>query len=308
MADYLVTDTELTSVANAIRTKGGTSANLSFPTEFVSAINDIPTGSQPTGIKYLYEDVDGEGAWTGLDQYEYISYNYAPVKDNKFRFWIKLDSSDLTFKAPVLVPTYASYRYTGSIDWGDGSPVTDYAYGNVDHTHTYTDAGTYCVEIWWTGGSERLSVSSPQTADRGKVIAIEFYMLDYPTNTIAVALPNLTKVRYSSLQTSVGWRNCTKLEDIILPDSTLTVMGVYGSNALRKLTIPASVTTISGAFSNNTKMEEYHFLPVNPPTVTTSNLFRDIPANCKIYVPSGSLTAYQTANKWSDYASYMVGE
>ena len=44
MADYLVTDTELTSVANAIRTKGGTSANLSFPTEFVSAIDAIPTG------------------------------------------------------------------------------------------------------------------------------------------------------------------------------------------------------------------------------------------------------------------------
>lgn len=44
MADYLVTDTELTSIANAIRTKGGTSASLSFPTEFISAINSIPTG------------------------------------------------------------------------------------------------------------------------------------------------------------------------------------------------------------------------------------------------------------------------
>jgi hypothetical protein len=44
MSDYLVTDTELTSIANAIRTKGGTSASLSFPTEFVSAINDIPSG------------------------------------------------------------------------------------------------------------------------------------------------------------------------------------------------------------------------------------------------------------------------
>lgn len=46
MADYLVTDTELTSVANAIRTKGGTSATLSFPTGFVSAINDISSGKQ----------------------------------------------------------------------------------------------------------------------------------------------------------------------------------------------------------------------------------------------------------------------
>lgn len=45
MSDYLVTDTELTSIADAIRTKGGTSADLSFPTEFVSAINAIKSGS-----------------------------------------------------------------------------------------------------------------------------------------------------------------------------------------------------------------------------------------------------------------------
>ena len=44
MANYLVTDTELTSIADAIRTKGGTSASLEFPTEFVSAIGNIPSG------------------------------------------------------------------------------------------------------------------------------------------------------------------------------------------------------------------------------------------------------------------------
>ena len=44
MADYLVTDTELTNVANAIRTKAGLSVTLEFPSEFVSAIANIPTG------------------------------------------------------------------------------------------------------------------------------------------------------------------------------------------------------------------------------------------------------------------------
>ena len=44
MADYLTTDTELTSVANAIRTKGGTSASLVYPAGFVSAIQNIPSG------------------------------------------------------------------------------------------------------------------------------------------------------------------------------------------------------------------------------------------------------------------------
>lgn len=44
MANYLVTDTDLTSVADAIRTKGGTSAALEFPDGFVDAIDDIETG------------------------------------------------------------------------------------------------------------------------------------------------------------------------------------------------------------------------------------------------------------------------
>lgn len=41
---YLVTDQDLTAIADAIRTKGGTSAQLAFPAGFVSAIGDIQTG------------------------------------------------------------------------------------------------------------------------------------------------------------------------------------------------------------------------------------------------------------------------
>ena len=48
MSVYAVTDSELTSVASAIRTKGGTQADLEWPDEYVSAINALypePTGS-----------------------------------------------------------------------------------------------------------------------------------------------------------------------------------------------------------------------------------------------------------------------
>ena len=44
MANYIATDTDLTAVADAIRTKGGTSASLAFPTGFVDAIEAIETG------------------------------------------------------------------------------------------------------------------------------------------------------------------------------------------------------------------------------------------------------------------------
>ena len=44
LVDSTQLDSDLTSVANAIRTKGGTSAQLAFPADFVSAITAIPSG------------------------------------------------------------------------------------------------------------------------------------------------------------------------------------------------------------------------------------------------------------------------
>ena len=46
MAEYLTNTTDLTSVANAIRTKGGTSAPLVYPNGFVTAIQAIQTGTE----------------------------------------------------------------------------------------------------------------------------------------------------------------------------------------------------------------------------------------------------------------------
>ena len=47
MAEFLTFDTDLTAVANAIRAKGGTSAQLIYPSGFVSAIQAIQTGITP---------------------------------------------------------------------------------------------------------------------------------------------------------------------------------------------------------------------------------------------------------------------
>lgn len=44
LVDSVQLDSDLTSIANAIRTKGGTSAQLVFPTGFVDAIDAIETG------------------------------------------------------------------------------------------------------------------------------------------------------------------------------------------------------------------------------------------------------------------------
>ena len=59
LVDSSQLNTDLTSVANAIRTKGGTSAPLAFPSGFVSAVQAIPTGTTPTGTKQISITANG---------------------------------------------------------------------------------------------------------------------------------------------------------------------------------------------------------------------------------------------------------
>lgn len=51
MAEYLTNTTDLTAVANAIRSKGGTTEPLVYPDGFVTAINSIQASSGGVNIK-----------------------------------------------------------------------------------------------------------------------------------------------------------------------------------------------------------------------------------------------------------------
>lgn len=60
MAKYYTNTEELELIADAIREKGGTNAQLTFPNEFVSAIENIPTGggTVTTGNDVVFYDYD----------------------------------------------------------------------------------------------------------------------------------------------------------------------------------------------------------------------------------------------------------
>lgn len=70
LVDSTQLDADLTSVANAIRTKGGTSASLAFPAGFVQAIGDIPSGgggiTDPSNDTFLAKFISGENIEEGL--------------------------------------------------------------------------------------------------------------------------------------------------------------------------------------------------------------------------------------------------
>jgi len=78
-------------------------------------------------------------------------------------------------------------------------------------------------------------------------------------------------------------------------------------SSLQSITIPSSVTSIgNNAFQNCYGVKEYHLSATTPPTLGTG-VFTGI-ADAIIYVPQGSLEAYQTATNWSTYKAFMQEE
>ena len=80
-------------------------------------------------------------------------------------------------------------------------------------------------------------------------------------------------------------------------------------NAIRKVELGSGVTSIGdGAFSACFGIARLYFLPTTPPSVSSSNAFIDIPTDCIIHVPVGSLNAYTSATNYPSSSTYTYVE
>lgn len=87
LVDSTQLDDDLTSVANAIRTKGGTSASLAFPAGFVSAVNAIPTGGGGISVSDIATGAfpDGDVVFDGTS---IVNYAFAyRTQNHSWKFY-----------------------------------------------------------------------------------------------------------------------------------------------------------------------------------------------------------------------------
>lgn len=108
-----------------------------------------------------------------------------------------------------------------------------------------------------------------------------------------------------------AFRYCRNLRAVDIPAGVTSIgqNAFNGCESINTLTIPAAVTSIGTyAMQSMYGLQELHFKPTTPPTVTNTNFLQSLPSSCVIYVPSASLNTYKTAQYWSTYASQMVGE
>lgn len=206
--------------------------------------------------------------------------------------------------------------------------------------------GPYAFQ--YCGNMESVSMpSSTQIGSNPNYIFGYCYSLRYvtiPTGASSTTVANylfsgcyaLNNVSIAPNAWNIGanlFNNCYTLESVSIPSSAASIRGSMFNNCylLKSLIIPSSVTSFetsafsscyslthveipsgvtsigNNAFANSYGIKEYHIRPTTPPTLGTS-VFKAIQSDCIIYVPASKLNDYKTAENWSTYASYMVGE
>ena len=285
----------LTDVADAIRTKKGTTAKIN-PQDFSSEIASIPAGGSAAVSKsdVNFYDYDGtllhsyskdeflalsalpdlptrEGLtcqgwnYTLAKAKEYVtSYGVLDIgatyitDDGKTRLYIRIAT-----KGRMTVHLYFSQTTANgvTIDWGDGSATkTLTGTGNKNTTHTYASIGDYVITLNVTSGTLGLGNNSSLYSVMGST-----------GNNGRVYCNMLQKVEIGGGITSIGtyaFYYCHSLASIVIPNS-ITSIGNYAfrnCNSLASIVIPEGVTSIG----NNTFYNCYSLSSINIPEGITS--------------------------------------
>ena len=124
---------------------------------------------------------------------------------------------------------------------------------------------------------------------------------------------SLTSVTIPSGVTSLGnncFSSCTGLTSVTIP-SGVTSLGnncFSSCSSLTSITIPSSVTSLGDScFFYCSNLTSITFSRQTPPTAGRI-CFYNLPTNCVIRVPSGSLSAYTSANNYPSSSTYTYTE
>ena len=121
----------------------------------------------------------------------------------------------------------------------------------------------------------------------------------------------LTSLTIGNSVTSIGgfaFIGCSSVTSLTIPNS-VTSIGDHAFNAckgLTSLTIGNNVDTIKvAAFADCSGLSMMMVKASEPPTLTDTNVFHGVTTSIPVYVPNDSLSAYQSADVWSNFTNYQ---
>ena len=170
-----------------------------------------------------------------------------------------------------------------------------------------------------TGGMSAIYQGSNNIAKIYKGSDLVYQIASADQNVIALLNKTITNVTADMIGniTDIGafsFYKCTYLKNIELPEGITSIgqTAFQFCSSLEHITLPSTITSIGmGVFSNSENLKSMTILATTPPEL---GLYSSIStATETIYGPSSSISAYETANQWSnlltasDYNVTFVG-
>ncbi len=121
----------------------------------------------------------------------------------------------------------------------------------------------------------------------------------------------LTSLTIGNSVESIGYAafaGCEGLTSLTIPNSVTSIgdHAFYRCAGLTSLTIGNNVDTIKvAAFADCIGLSMMMVKASTPPTLTDSNVFTGVTTSIPVYVPNDSLSAYQSADVWSNFTNYQ---
>lgn len=313
MAIKKVNDASLTSVADAIREKGGTTANLYFPDGFVDAIEAIPTGGDTFADLYLkspptlfeYENLDA----TTINNYAFAqsyirSVNMPNVEHlGWYAFYNCSALTQISFEKVQLIKTY-TFSSCGVLSSVNFPLATEVQISGLRACNRLTTVNLPKVKIL----GEAAFMSSFLESANVELNLPELQTIGYETfrtaNLAKIIMPNVVSIGNNAFYGS-------KLKEVTIPDTMTT----FGSNifafcsSLKKVIVEKDLDSIPVNFiqyCNN--LEEFDLTHCTQiPTLATITYFNNVPNTCVIKVPAALEAEWKTATNWANFASQIQG-
>ena len=193
----------------------------------------------------------------------------------------------------VTIPSSVSYISPATFTYCSGLIFINVEAGNA----TY-DSRENCNAII-EKSTNTLIAGCNNTVIPNSVTSIDIYALAGCTGLTSIDIPNSV--------TSIGegaFESCTGLTSVDIPNSVTSIgnSAFLVCTGLSSVDIPSSVTSIGDlAFADCTSLSSIS-VGMTTPIAIPDNVFYDVnKSTCTLYVPAGSLTAYQNAEVWRDF-------
>lgn len=213
LVDSAQLNSDLTSVANAIRTKGGTSAQLAFPSEFISAINAISGGGGEAVVVTETPDIAG-----------------GTVKEIT-----AVDISNDTVDAAHLLQGYTAHDSSGNAVIGSYVPQTASLQAKTNISPT-TSSQTITPDSGYDGLSS-VQINAMPSGTAGTPTATKGTVSNHSV-TVTPSVTNTTG--YITGSTKTGTAVTVSASELVSGSETKTANGTYDVTNLASLVVNVS--------------------------------------------------------------------